>query len=111
MNFRRKMRKRRQSTANIKPTEKMTKRAMGYQCRDCGKVWRMWLELGLCEGGENHKPVPFAIHCKYCDGIAYHTDFGIDVKLGEPIPILKEFDYFANVKGRDCGIPQYANKK
>lgn len=104
MNFRRKMRRR--CTWGVEPTEKQASYAMMYQCRDCGKAWRMYLELGLCEGGENHKPVPFAISCKHCGGIAYHT--GKDIRFENPVPILDRMDYFANIKGRDCGIPQYA---
>lgn len=69
----------------------------------------MWLELGLCEGGENHKPVPFAIGCKYCGDIAYHT--GPDTTLDSPGPILPGADYFANEDNRDCGIPKYGYVK
>lgn len=107
MTFKKKVNKNRQAME----TGILTKRAMIYQCDTCKKAWRMWLEVGLCEGGDNHKPVPFMIPCKYCDGVAYHVDFGMDIILDMPIPILHKVNYFANVDGRDCGIPNYLIKK
>lgn len=108
MNFRRKMRRR---TQRVIPTGKQTRRAMMYRCRDCDNSWRMWLELGLEENNENHKPVPFAIPCKYCDGIAYHVDWDLDISIENPVPIFEGVDYFANIEGSECGVPRYANGK
>lgn len=81
-----------------------TKHAMTYQCRKCGKSWRMWLQTGLEKHGENHKPVPFAIMCK-CGGIAEHVRWVEDIRLTEPVPITDAMNYFANVPEMDCGKP------
>ena len=43
--------------------------AMKYRCEKCDKEWWMFLEKGIEEFGENHKPTPFTIRCK-CGGIA-----------------------------------------
>ena len=86
----------------------MTQKAMWYQCQMCGKRWRMWLEKGLEEHGENHKPVPFAIGCK-CGGTAYHVDWHEDVELDAPVPIGGGMNYFANKFDSDCGVPILAN--
>ena len=54
-----------------------------YQCKDCGAIYRMWLEKGLedhvqdQEDPESHKPVPFGIRCK-CGGFnCLHILWGI----------------------------------
>lgn len=107
MNFRRKISRR--CPWRFEPVGKLASRAMMYQCETCGKAWRMYVQLGLCEGGENHKPVPFAIACKYCNGVAYHAMK--DIRFDKPVPILGGMDYFANIEGRDCGIPQYAKRE
>ena len=39
---------------------------MIYRCEQCGKNWPMYLEKGIEEFGENHKPSPFTIACPYC---------------------------------------------
>lgn len=87
-----------------KSTKQMAKQAMWYECRDCGKRWRMWLELGLEEHGENHKPVPFIVRCK-CGGTACHVDWKDDLILDSPRPILEQMSYFANRLDSDCGVP------
>lgn len=81
-----------------------TRKAMTYQCERCGKSWRMWLQTGLEEHGENHKPVPFIIRCK-CGGMACHVRWNEDIQLLETIPIEGYMNYFANVTGMDCGKP------
>ncbi len=96
------------SNKNIeRKTELQTKEAMTYECSDCGKRWIMWLQTGLEEGGKNHKPVPFTIHCKYCKGVARHVDWHEDIHLEEPIAITEGMDYFANCPKWDCGKPIY----
>ena len=101
-----------QSNENICEKKRpQTKMAMNYECRDCGKVWRMWLQTGLEEHGENHKPVPFAIGCKHCNGVAYHINWHEDIELDEPIDITDDMDYFANVSDCDCGKPVYSQKR
>ena len=81
-----------------------TRKSMRYRCKQCNKEWEMWLQTGLEEHGENHKPVPFAIRCK-CGGIAYHVDWHKDIELAIPIPIEGYMNYFANVPNKDCGQP------
>ena len=81
-----------------------TRMAMNYRCDSCGRTWKMWLQTGLEEHGENHKPVPFAIRCK-CGGTAFHFDWILDEHLKEPIPITGNMSYFANKPDRDCGVP------
>lgn len=88
-----------------------TRRAMKYECEDCGKSWEMWLQTGLEEHDENHKPVPFMIPCKYCGGYhARHIDWDKDIQLVEPIEITSDLDYFANKPNHDCGVPVFANR-
>ena len=80
-----------------------TKRAMKYRCEECGKEWWMWLQTGLEEHGEDHKPVPFGIRCK-CGGTAFHVDWNEDKYLSEPIPITESMNYFANNPNHECGV-------
>ena len=87
---------------------RMTRKAMLYQCETCENTWRMWLEVGLEEGGDTHKPVPYGIPCKYCGGLAVHIDWHKDINLESAIPIFSGLDYFANRADRDCGVPVYA---
>lgn len=96
--------KRYQERIKEKENVGMTKKAMWYQCQTCGKRWMMWLETGLEENGDNHKPVPFAIGCK-CGAVAYHVDWEKDLEFEEPRPILKQMNYFANRCDSDCGVP------
>lgn len=78
--------------------------AMKYGCEKCGLTWWMFLEKGLEEFGENHKPVPFVIGCPLCGGFA--RDISGIVKLPEggykELPAGEA--YFANVEGKDCGV-------
>lgn len=103
----RQMKKQKEKLRNSKYIEllkkkPMTRRAMNYRCESCGDIWLMWLQTGLEEHGENHKPVPFCIQCK-CGGIARHV--GKDIHLTNPISIKEGMNYFANVSGKDCGQP------
>ena len=82
---------------------------MNYQCRDCKKVFRMFLEKGLEDKnftGEQHKPVPFTIRCQ-CGGIANHVNWQDDIRFSDYEPLGENMNYFANVKGYDCGIPVF----
>ena len=81
--------------------------AMKYKCEKCGKEWWMFLEKGIEEPGENHKPSPFVIRCK-CGGMAR------DISGICKIPWLQRNkyyvlpdseSYFANKKNSDCGVP------
>ena len=79
-------------------------KSMMYTCRDCGKMIKMYLQEGLCEGGENHKPVPFMIRCK-CGGVALHAMFHLDEEYEPPVFITENMSYFKNDPKEDCGQP------
>lgn len=84
--------------------------AMTYECEECGKSWRMWLEVGV-EGKDKVMPCPFIIRCK-CGGMAKHIDWQNDIWLPEPRPLRENMSYFKlDRKGLNkkdnhaCGIP------
>ena len=96
----------------IKKISKMTlvHGAFTYECEECGKTWKMWLEVGV-EGKDSAMPCPFIIRCK-CGGMAKHISWQDDVKLPEPRPLGKNMSYFKldekGLKRHDenaCGIP------
>ena len=107
-------RKRKKGSTSVVKVEKKTalytKQAMMYQCQSCGKKWQMWLQTGLEEHGQNHKPVPYMIRCKHCSGRAHHIDWHEDVYLETPIEITEDMDYFANYPKWDCGKPVYRKR-
>ena len=56
--------------------------SMQYHCNNCGKSWRMYLEIGVEDDGKNgrpHQPCPFCIPCE-CRGNA------IDISGYSPLP-------------------------
>lgn len=84
--------------------------AMTYECEDCGKSWRMWLEIGV-EGPNKIMPCPFIIRCK-CGGMAKHINWNEDIWLPQPMPLGENMSYFKldkkGMKKKDentCGIP------
>lgn len=84
--------------------------AMTYECEECGKSWRMWLEVGV-EGEDKLMPCPFIIKCK-CGGMAKHINWQDDIWLPEPRPLGENMSYFKldkkGLKKQDdnaCGIP------
>lgn len=84
--------------------------AMTYECENCGKSWKMWLEIGV-EGKDKLMPCPFIIRCK-CGGMAKHIDWQNDIWLPEPRPLGEDMSYFKldkqGLKKKDanaCGIP------
>lgn len=84
--------------------------AMTYECEECGKTWRMWLEIGV-EGKDKLMPCPFIIRCK-CGGMAKHINWQDDINLPEPRPLGENMSYFKldrrGLKKKDsnaCGIP------
>lgn len=79
--------------------------AMKYGCEKCGLTWWMFLEKGLEEHGENHKPVPFVIQCPVCGGFARDISGTCKFPDGEYRELPKGEAYFANVEGHDCGVP------
>ena len=81
---------------------------MIYKCDDCGKEFQVYLEQGIEDDSEPHKPCPFMIKCPYCkDGLAQdmycrvwsYEYLGVNVM---PLTTRGSF-YFANVEGKDCG--------
>lgn len=67
----------------------------------------MYLEKGIEEFGENHKPSPFTITCPYCGGFAMDVSGIQKVPGGGYVPLPDGYGYFANVEGRDCGVPTF----
>ena len=80
---------------------------MIYRCEQCGKSWPMYLEKGIEEFGANHKPSPFTISCPYCGGMAMDVSGIQKVPGGGYVPLPDGYGYFANVEGRDCGVPTF----
>ena len=66
--------------------------AMTYECENCGKSWRMWLEIGV-EGKNKIMPCPFIIRCK-CGGMAKHINWQDDIWLPEARPLGDNMSYF-----------------
>ena len=75
---------------------------MKYRCNKCGKEWNMYLEKGIEEHGDDHKPSPFCIKCM-CGGTA--QDVSGKIKLHGYSPINNKMSYFANEENSDCGVP------
>lgn len=67
----------------------------------------MYLEKGIEEFGENHKPSPFTIGCPYCGGWAMDVSGIQKVPGGGYVPLPDGYSYFANVGNRDCGVPTF----
>ena len=65
----------------------------------------MFLEKGLEEFGENHKPVPFTIRCPVCGGFARDISGTCKFPDGGYRELPQGEAYFANVEGQDCGVP------
>ena len=78
--------------------------AMKYGCEKCGLTWWMFLEKGLEEHGENHKPVPFTIQCPLCRGFARDISGMVKFPDGGYRELPAGEAYFANVEGKDCGV-------
>lgn len=78
--------------------------AMKYGCECCGFTWWMFLEKGLEEFGENHKPVPFTIQCPICNGFAHDISGIVKFPEGGYKELPAGEAYFANVEGHDCGV-------
>lgn len=78
---------------------------MRYSCEGCGESWFMYLEKGIEEFGENHKPSPLMIVCPYCGGWASDVSGIQKVPGGGYVKLPGEYMYFANLEDRDCGVP------
>lgn len=78
--------------------------AMKYQCGNCRKEWWMFLEKGIEEFGDKHKPSPFIITCK-CGGAAKDISGIIKFPSGNYELLPEGESYFANVEDSDCGVP------
>lgn len=80
---------------------------MIYRCEQCGRSWTMFLEKGIEEFGENHKPSPFTITCPYCGGWAMDVSGILKVPGGGYVPLPEGGHYFANMEGKNCGAPVF----
>ena len=80
--------------------------AMKYGCEKCGLTWWMFLEKGLEEFGDDHKPVPFVISCPLCGGFARDISGIVKFHEGGYKELPAGEAYFANVDGHDCGVPK-----
>ena len=78
---------------------------MLYRCECCGESWFMYLEKGIEEFGENHKPSPFMIACPHCGGFASDVSGIQKAPGGGYVPLPGGCRYFANMEDRDCGVP------
>lgn len=81
-----------------------------YECRECGAVYKMWLEKGLEDTvqdrkyPEKHKPVPFGIRCKCGSFDCFHSLWGFEAT--EEYDLLKKGEsYFKNDPKEKCGVP------
>lgn len=68
----------------------------------------MYLERGIEEFGENHKPSPFTITCPFCGGWAMDVSGIQKVPGGGYMPLPEGYGYFANTEDRDCGVPTFS---
>ena len=84
---------------------------MIYRCEHCGKSWPMYLEKGIEEFGENHKPSPFTITCPYCGGWAMDVSGILKVPGGGYVPLPEGGHYFTNMEGKDCGVPVFCAER
>ena len=84
---------------------------MIYRCENCGKSWPMYLEKGIEEFGENHKPSPFTIGCPYCGGWAMDVSGIQKVPGGGYVPLPEGGHYFANMEGKKCGAPVFCAER
>lgn len=80
---------------------------MIYHCEQCGKSWAMFLEKGIEEFGEDHKPSPFTICCPYCGGWAMDVAGIQKLPCGGYMPLPDRASYFENREDRDCGVPVF----
>lgn len=98
-------------TMQVEPTPvPLAHGRMIYRCEQCGRSWAMFLEKGIEEFGENHKPSPFAIGCPYCGGWAMDVS-GIQKIPGGYIPLPEGGHYFANMEGKNCGAPVFCAER
>lgn len=81
-----------------------------YECRECGAVYKMWLEKGLEDKvqdkkyPEKHKPVPFGIRCKCGSFDCFHILWGFEAT--DEYDLLKKGEsYFKNDPKEKCGVP------
>lgn len=63
----------------------------------------MYLEKGIEEPGDDHKPSPFVIQCPFCGGMARDISGIIGFAGGGYYPLPEGASYFANRKDSDCG--------
>lgn len=86
-------------------TEILVHGSIIYECEQCGRKWRMYLQKGIEESGDNHKPSPFVIRCNKCGGAARDVSGIMKLAGGGYYPLPKGASYFANKNDSDCGVP------
>ena len=86
-------------------TEILVHGRMVYGCERCDRRWSMYLEKGIEEPGDDHKPSPFVIQCPFCGGMARDISGIIGFAGGGYYPLPDGASYFANRKDSDCGVP------
>lgn len=84
---------------------------MIYRCEQCGRSWTMFLEKGIEEFGENHKPSPFTIGCPHCGGWAMDVSGIQKIQGGGYVPLPEGGHYFANMEGKNCGAPVFCAER
>lgn len=102
--------------AQKKQTEqKLTNGAMWFECQECGKRWRMWLEKGVEDKRfrriypEKHKTAPFKISCQ-CGGTAEHVEWDKDLVLKGYKPLLPHMNHFEYSDSEDYAVPVIINR-
>lgn len=86
-------------------TEILVHGRMVYECERCGRRWNMYLEKGIEEPGNDHKPSPYIIQCPNCGGLAKDISGIIGFAGGGYYHLPAGESYFANKKDSDCGVP------
>lgn len=90
--------------------------AMWFECQECGKRWRMWLEKGVEDKRyrriypESHKPIPEKINCR-CGGSAEHVDQNKDIILSNYKTLLPNMNHFSRVDDEEYGVPILRREK
>lgn len=92
-----------QDEPKTEQSEVLVHGAMMYKCGTCGREWWMFLEKGIEEFGENHKPTPFIIRCK-CGGQARDISGICKLPGGGYEPLPAGESYFANREDSECGV-------
>lgn len=92
--------------------KRLVVRIMTYQCEQCEKTRWMYLEDGLEQPAQEHKPhkpVPFVVACPDCGGHMRHINFQEDFFFVGEQELLPWMDRFENRADHDCGVPVFGS--